>query len=110
MRLHRPLIATLSACALALSAQAPASAAPPTGGIDQVLVFSFEYTPVAVFDQPKGCNILPAGAHVLINQTQRTVTIYGDPACLFPIFPFQKVAPGNGTHVSPIGSFSIDNQ
>ncbi|PPK64060.1 hypothetical protein V5P93_006375 [Actinokineospora auranticolor] len=107
MRFTRPLFAVLGTCALATAALPAAAAPAPAPAKGDVIVFQMEYMPVTVYENPSGCKLLPAGSHVLINRTDKVVTIYFDPACKFPIIPVSQLAPGNGTHVSPIGSFSI---
>ncbi|MBD0710633.1 MULTISPECIES: hypothetical protein [unclassified Streptomyces] len=79
--------------------QSPAFAAEGT-----VTVFQTELQPLSVYENPRGCHKLPAAAHVLANETDRPVRIYGDPFCLGPSL---TVAPGYGSHVAPgSGSFS----
>ncbi|MBM7769864.1 hypothetical protein JOD54_000068 [Actinokineospora baliensis] len=108
MRFARSVSTTLSCAALTTLALAPTAAADePPPQPDQVVVFQFEFKPVTVYRAPSGCYTLPLASHVLINQTDRVVTIYHDPLCVFPIFPVHQLAPGNGTHVSPVGSFRV---
>ncbi|GAA3015935.1 hypothetical protein [Actinokineospora globicatena] len=109
MRFARKISAAFGAAALATLASAPSASAalPPAPQPDQVVVFQMEFTPVTVYKSPSGCYSLPIASHVLVNQTDRVVTIYFDPKCTFPIWPVQELKPGNGTHVSPVGSFSV---
>ncbi|RLK61240.1 hypothetical protein CLV68_1759 [Actinokineospora cianjurensis] len=109
MRFARKISAAFAAAALVPLATATSAGAelPPPPQPDQVVVFQMEFTPVTVYKEPSGCYSLPFASHVLVNQTDRVVTIYFDPKCTFPIFPVQYLKPGNGTHVSPLGSFSI---
>ncbi|MFE4591883.1 hypothetical protein [Streptomyces laurentii] len=99
--------AVLGATALAGLAQIPAVAAPAapaasSGGT--VTVFETEAQALTVYEDPRGCQALPALAHVLGNHTDRTVRVYGNPFCLGPAV---TVAPGHGTHVpGGAGSFS----
>ncbi|MER5634567.1 hypothetical protein [Streptomyces nitrosporeus] len=80
-------------------AQTPAVAAEGT-----VSVFRTEVESLSVYENPKGCHKLPATAHVLNNDTDGPVRVYGDPFCLGPSV---TVAPGYGSHVAPgSGSFS----
>ncbi|SDH52050.1 hypothetical protein SAMN05192558_111262 [Actinokineospora alba] len=72
----------------------------------QVVAFTHEFTELKVWNNPKGCQPLPAGTHLIFNQTDKTITIYADPLCVVPIDPFSRVKPGYGTHVSAVGSFS----
>ncbi|MFI6348190.1 hypothetical protein [Streptomyces sp. NPDC050560] len=70
----------------------------------KVDVFRTELSPVTVFQDPHGCRKLPADAHVLVNNTDRPVTVYADPFC---VTPGLVVPPGYGSHVAPgSGSFS----
>ncbi|MDT0270785.1 hypothetical protein RM844_31400 [Streptomyces sp. DSM 44915] len=56
------------------------------------------------YQDPTGCHKLPLDAHVLSNNTDGPVVIYGDPLCLTPGLTVQ---PGYGSHVAPgSGSFS----
>ncbi|WP_219471106.1 hypothetical protein [Nonomuraea rhizosphaerae] len=99
---HLASVASVAAVATAslLGAALPAQAA--TG---QVVIFEVEATPLTVYTDPTGCKKLPLGAHVLNNQTDRPVRIYGDPLCLGP---FMTVQPGYGSHVQAgSGSFSV---
>ncbi|MFR9728447.1 hypothetical protein ACL03H_04395 [Saccharopolyspora sp. MS10] len=100
MRLRtRLLLATAAAALVALPTAVPGAAA--TG---EVLVFSTEFERVTTYDSPSGCTKAPPTAHVLINNTDAPVRIYGDPVCLTPSL---TVAPGYGAHIPPgTGSFS----
>ncbi|MFJ6518035.1 hypothetical protein ACIQJ4_07200 [Streptomyces filamentosus] len=90
------LIAAGSMLGLAAPAQAAASG--------DVVVFSTEAQPLDVYRDPAGCRQLPTVAHVLTNQTDGPVRIYGNPFCLGPSLVVQ---PGYGTHVpGGAGSFS----
>ncbi|MEU4576452.1 hypothetical protein [Nonomuraea sp. NPDC023979] len=90
-----------TAAAIALATAVPAQAA--TG---QVVVFSHEFQPLAVFTDPSGCHKLPIGAHQVNNQTDGDIRIYADPLCLIPQEPFSTIRPGYGAHVANVGSFS----
>jgi hypothetical protein len=97
------LAAVCSVLCLAGSAQAAPVQDASTG---QVVVFSTEFQPLTTWENPEGCQHLPAGAHVLTNQTDMAVTVYGDPFCMTPS-PV-RVSPGHGSHVPPTaGSFSV---
>ncbi|GLW55734.1 hypothetical protein Kpho01_37450 [Kitasatospora phosalacinea] len=86
---------------LGLAAPAPAAARAASG---DVVVFSTEAQPLDVYRDPAGCQQLPGLAHVLANQTDRPVKVYGNPFCLGPSVVAQ---PGYGTHVpGGAGSFS----
>jgi hypothetical protein len=94
--------AAVIAATISLATAVPAAAESDPG---RVIVFSTEVTEVAVWEDPDGCVKLPIDAHVLINQTDEDVLIYGDPFCLTPGL---TVAPGFGSHVVPgSGSFSV---
>ncbi len=70
----------------------------------QVTVFETEVQELTTYDDPSGCQQLPPAAHVLNNETDEPVRIYGDPLCLGPSLVVQ---PGHGSHVAPgSGSFS----
>ncbi|MFI1524216.1 hypothetical protein [Kitasatospora cineracea] len=86
---------------LGLAAPAPAAGGPAVG---DVVVFSTEAQPLDTYVDPAGCQQLPTLAHVLTNQTDRPVKVYGNPFCLGPSVVVQ---PGYGTHVpGGAGSFS----
>ena len=91
--------------ALAAVAATVLVAQPAHAAAGEVVVFSHEFTPVKVYENPSGCQILPIGSHIIVNQTADVVVIYADPLCLLPIEPFARVKPGYGTHVSAVGSF-----
>ncbi|NML52613.1 hypothetical protein HHL19_17650 [Streptomyces sp. R302] len=99
MRTRAVLVALVAASAvfgLTGSAQAAASG--------DVVVFSTELQPLDVYRDPVGCRQLPVAAHVLNNQTDGPVRIYGNPFCLGPSVVVQ---PGYGVHVpGGAGSFS----
>ncbi|HEX2133593.1 MAG TPA: hypothetical protein VHH15_18775 [Actinophytocola sp.] len=95
--------ATALAAILLAGSPASADAAKAQGN---VTVFSTEFTELDVWENPSGCQKLPIAAHVLVNQTDQPVEIYGDPLCLTPSLTVQ---PGFGSHVAPgSGSFSAD--
>ncbi|MFF0393466.1 hypothetical protein ACFYS8_32930 [Kitasatospora sp. NPDC004615] len=90
-----------AASVLGLAAPAPAATRSANG---QVVVFSTELQPLDVYSNPSGCQQLPTAAHVLSNQTDAPVRVYGNPLCLGPSVTVQ---PGYGTHVpGGAGSFS----
>lgn len=94
--------AAIIAAATSWAAAAAAAAESVTG---KIVVFSSEVTELAVWEDPAGCVKLPVDAHVLVNQSDQDVMIYGDPFCLTPGL---TVAPGFGSHVAPgSGSFSV---
>jgi hypothetical protein len=103
MRLTTPLAALATAAAVATVglAAAPAQAA-ATG---QVVVFSTEFQPLDVYTDPSGCHKLPITSHVVDNLTDQPIKIYLDPFCTIPS-PIPTLAPGYGSHVSGVGSFS----
>ncbi|MCG8914372.1 hypothetical protein L6E12_00990 [Actinokineospora sp. PR83] len=101
------VLSAAATCLLAAPAVASPSAEPPAeDSTNQVVVFQHEFTELTVFEDPKGCERLPTGSHVISNQTDHEITIYSDPLCLLPIEPVSKIKPGYGTHVSAVGSFS----
>ncbi|MEV5986139.1 hypothetical protein AB0L85_14090 [Streptomyces sp. NPDC052051] len=94
------LLAAVSAL-LAVSAASGTAAAAERG---DVVVFRTELTPLTVYHDPQGCRKLPLDAHVLMNRSDKPVTVYADPFCLTPGL---VVPPGYGSHVAPgSGSFS----
>ena len=97
MRLSRSAPVLLAAALTAL----PAGAAGAATG--QVTVFETEVQKLSTYSDPAGCHKLPPAAHVLTNQTNEPVQIYGDPFCLTPSLTVQ---PGHGSHVAP-GSGSV---
>ncbi|GGR00399.1 hypothetical protein GCM10010195_65390 [Kitasatospora griseola] len=99
----RAILVSLVAAASVIGLAAPAPAAPRAAS-GEVVVFSTEAQPLDVYRDPSGCQQLPAIAHVLNNQTDRPVQVYGNPFCLGPSVTVQ---PGRGTHVpGGAGSFS----
>ena len=95
--------AAVIAVATTLATAVPAVAESASG---KVIVFSTEVTELAVWEDPAGCVKLPVAAHVLVNQTDEDVKVYGDPFC---ISPGLTVAPGFGSHVPPgSGAFSVE--
>lgn len=81
-----------------------ASSAPTPAAEGTVTIFSHEFAPLTVHENPKGCTLILPTAHVLINQTNTPIRVYGDPLCLTPSI---TVTPGFGFHVSPgSGSFA----
>ncbi len=70
----------------------------------KVLVFKTEFSEATVFDNPQGCIALPGFAHVLVNQTNAPIRVFGLPGCTGPSLTAQ---PGWGGHVPAAGgSFS----
>ncbi|MCK2241566.1 MULTISPECIES: hypothetical protein [unclassified Crossiella] len=77
-----------------------------TPAVGEVIVYSLDTMPVAIFDNPKGCYSIPVGAHVLINRTNRPVEIYPNPACL--LLPILTLKEDTGAHAPPAaGSFRV---
>ena len=95
-RLFGVVLSALAAAVVLVPVSPAAQAA--TG---RVVVFSVEVTPLKTYDDPEGCQSLPAGAHVLANLTDGAVTIYGDPTCFAPLVTVEK---GYGTHVPVHGA------
>ncbi|WP_433869047.1 hypothetical protein [Saccharopolyspora sp. CA-218241] len=95
-----PAATALAAGAFAMLVSAGAA----TASTGEVAVFETELQPLTSYANPTGCHKLPMAAHVLVNQTDQPVRIYGDPFCLTPSLTVQ---PGHGSHVAPgSGSFS----
>lgn len=102
---HRTRLAALTLVVASTTAQllAPAPALAATG---QVVVFQLEPIPLEIYNDPSGCMKLPMAAHVLDNQTDKVVRVYGDPFCFGPSL---AVRPGYGSHVQPgSGSFAVE--
>ncbi|GAA1973759.1 hypothetical protein [Amycolatopsis minnesotensis] len=98
-KIFSTLLASMAGAAFLVALPSTASAA--TG---KVIVFEVEITSLTTYDNPSGCKKLPPLAHVLVNETDSPVKIYGDPFCLSPSL---TVRPGYGSHVAPAsGSFS----
>ncbi|MFD7711412.1 hypothetical protein ACFV6E_02755 [Streptomyces sp. NPDC059785] len=99
-RLRVPFV-TLAAAAMVAIGVGSVPAHASTG---KVYVFGTELEQVTTYENPSGCVKLPPTAHVLINETDAPVQIYGDPFCMTPSL---SVQPGYGSHVaSGSGSFS----
>jgi hypothetical protein len=80
-------------------------AVPASAATGQVTVFETEILPLTTYVNPDGCYKLPVAAHVLNNQTDSPVRIYGDPFCMGPSM---LILPGFGSHVATgFGSFSV---
>ena len=80
------------------------SAGVATAASGEVTVFETELQPLTTYSAPEGCQKLPMAAHVLVNNTDEPVRIYGDPFC---VGPSVTIPPGHGSHVAPgSGSFS----
>ncbi|MDQ3402022.1 MAG: hypothetical protein M3548_01325 [Actinomycetota bacterium] len=104
MRFARMTIATTVAGVL-LATTAPVASAESPAATGQVVVFQHEFTELTIYENPKGCQALPVGSHVINNLTSQPITIYYDPLCLSAIEPVATIRPGYGTHVSSVGSF-----
>ncbi|MGF1430842.1 hypothetical protein [Kitasatospora sp. LaBMicrA B282] len=80
------------------------AAVPAQANTGQAVIFSVDYQPLDVRNNPTGCQGLPTTAHVLNNQTDGPLYLYGNPWCVGPAI---ALAPGTGAHVpAGIGSFS----
>ncbi|MDI2027048.1 hypothetical protein QFW96_00430 [Saccharopolyspora sp. TS4A08] len=91
----------LATGALAMGGAGLAGAQEPS---NRVTVFETELQPLTKFEDPQGCHKLPLASHVIVNDTDRVITVYGDPFCMTPGL---QVPPGHGSHVPPgTGSFS----
>lgn len=101
MRILRVAAVLFATGFLATGIAGPASAAEPS---DQVLVFIADsLVPVEKFESPDGCYQLPLGTHVVINDTDREITLHAAPDCSGPGIP---LSPEHGAHELPaFGSF-----
>ncbi|MEB3367450.1 hypothetical protein [Saccharopolyspora mangrovi] len=101
MRIARLASALLTSGVLATGIVGTAVAQAPS---DQVLVFIADaLVPVEKFQSPKGCQKLPLGTHVVINDTGRAITLYASPDCSGLGVPLES---GHGAHEIPaLGSF-----
>ncbi|WP_145906322.1 hypothetical protein [Kitasatospora viridis] len=86
------------------------AAAPAQAATGKVVVFSNELTPLKVYDNPHGCNQVPATAHTLSNETDGTIKVFADPFCTLPAsLPLTgsigELPANYGTHVTGVGSF-----
>lgn len=89
-----------AACVLVVTVARPALAAD-----GQVMIFAHELRPMNVYQNPVGCQKIPVDAHILINLTDKPVSVYADPFCVTPSLSIQ---PGHATHVSlGTGSFNV---
>ncbi|WP_413759948.1 hypothetical protein [Streptomyces sp. MMBL 11-3] len=101
--MNRPRIPLLALAALLLAFGV--DSVPAHASTGEVHVFGTELEPVMTYENPGGCYKLPLSAHVLVNGTDSTVQVHGDPFCLTPGL---TVAPGYGSHVAAgSGSFSV---
>ncbi|GLZ36432.1 hypothetical protein [Actinokineospora sp. NBRC 105648] len=111
MRFARSIVATFAAAALtgALAAPAAALAGQPPAARGTVIVFTLEGDPLKFIQDPHGgCNDLPALSHLVLNLTDRRLTLYFDPLCIFPVPFIGDVRPGYGGHpLSPAGGFRV---
>jgi hypothetical protein len=98
------LSALLAAATLVGVAAAPAQAA--TG---QVVVYTTQFRPLDIYENPRGCNKLPLDTHVVLNKTDSPIKVYADPFCVVPITEdpttVGTLEPNHGTHASGAGSF-----
>jgi hypothetical protein len=96
MRIARFAAVLLASGVLATGIAGTAVAQAPS---DQVLVFIADaLVPVEKFQNPQGCHALPTGTHVVINDTDRAITLHPTPACTGPGI---ELAPGHGAHELP---------
>jgi hypothetical protein len=99
--MSRTLLAMTAAALLCLAVATPATA----DEHERVVAYNSEFTPVHVWHEPVGCNVLPFATHVIVNETDRPIRVYADPVCLVPLEPTATVFSGDSTHVSSVGSF-----
>jgi hypothetical protein len=86
------------------------AAVPAQAATGKVVVFSNEFTQLKVYNDPQGCNRVPATAHTLSNETDRSIWVYADPYCTIPAtLPLTgnvgELPANYGTHVTGVGSF-----
>lgn len=102
MKQHtRTSILAFIAATLLVVGAASGHAADGTAAEGKVLVFATEFSAAVVFDNPQGCAGLPTLAHILVNQTNAPIKVFGGPGCNGPSLTAQ---PGWGGHVLPFGS------
>jgi hypothetical protein len=41
-----------------------------------------DFLPETVWETPEGCEQLPLGTHVILNETEAPIEVYADPTCL----------------------------
>lgn len=100
----RRLVLALAAPAAGIFAVLSAAGTASAAADGDVSVFRTEVSPLSVYQNPSGCTKLPADSHVLMNRSDKPVTIYADPFCGTPGLTIQ---PDHGAHVPPgSGSFS----
>jgi hypothetical protein len=104
--MRKTIVSVFAAAAVfGLAGATPAFAAQ---GVNEVVVFSDELTPLQVYENPTGCVQLPTTATQLNNQTDQVVTLYGDPFCMTPGITVQ---PGHGARLAPgTGAFAAGLQ
>ncbi|TDD08913.1 hypothetical protein E1181_05405 [Saccharopolyspora terrae] len=96
MRIRRIASVLLASALLVMGVVGSAGAQAPSG---QVLVFIADAAvPVEKFQNPQGCHALPTGTHVVINDTDRAITLHPTPTCTGPGI---ELAPGHGAHELP---------
>ncbi|GAB3302009.1 hypothetical protein [Parasphingorhabdus pacifica] len=107
--MFRSVSALLAVGALALGASASSAAAGESSAgsekqSGEVIVFTVDFAPVTKFPSPEGCNTLPTGTHVVVNNTDSEVRIYADPNCFGPSL---RLDPDYAAHELPaFGAFS----
>lgn len=101
MRIARFAAVLLASGVLATGIASTAVAQAPS---DQVLVFIADaLVPVEKFQSPQGCHALPVGTHVVINDTDRAITLHATPDCTGLGVPLESEY---GAHELPaFGSF-----
>lgn len=104
-RFATALLGALSATALTIPLSPAAHAA-----VGEVVVYIAEVTELVVFENPRGCYEIPAGAHVMTNRTNKNVEVFGVPDCggPFPTPPIWVLQENYGGHVPPAAaSFKV---
>ncbi|WP_084734726.1 hypothetical protein [Actinophytocola xinjiangensis] len=91
--------------AIVTAAAWASSVVPASAATGEVVAFVADLLPVTRFENPSGCTALPAGSHVIFNETDGPITVYGDPLCFVPLEPLATLEPGRSMHVTMAGSF-----
>ncbi|MCC9310005.1 hypothetical protein LN042_23520 [Kitasatospora sp. RB6PN24] len=85
------------------------AAAPAQAASGQVVVYSTQFRPLDVYQDPHGCKKLPLDTHVVFNMTNSPIKVYADPFCTIPITEdpttVGTLEPGHGSHAGGAGSF-----
>lgn len=93
---HRTCTVLITSIAVGLLAVGAPHASAAEG---RVLVFTTELSKATVYENPTGCTVFPPAAHIVVNQTNTPIKIYGGPSCIGPSITAE---PGWGGHISPV--------